>query len=76
MNPITFLGDAAFDYTLLCKELLTGDTFGKEKHFSKAYIPLNSRSKLKILTVQLIKMVFPVVHTIPHFQRNMNALLN
>ena len=46
INPKTFLGDAAFDSTLLYKELLTGDTFGKEKHFSKAYIPLNSRSQL------------------------------
>ena len=46
INPKTFLGDAAFDSTLLYKELLSGDTFGKEKHFSKTYIPLNSRSGL------------------------------
>ena len=47
INPKTFLGDAAFDSTLLYKELLSGDTFGTEKHFSKTYIPLNSRSGLK-----------------------------
>ena len=47
INPKTFLGDAAFDSTLLYKELLTGDTFGSNKHFSKAYIPLNARSGLK-----------------------------
>ena len=47
INPKTFLGDAAFDSTLLYKELLSGDTFGKEKHFSTAYIPLNARSGLK-----------------------------
>ena len=47
INPKTFLGDAAFDSAVLYKELLTGDTFGKDRHFSKAYIPLNSRSKLK-----------------------------
>ena len=46
INPRTFLGDAAFDSALLYKELLSGDTFGKEKHFSTAYIPLNSRSGL------------------------------
>ena len=46
INPKTFLGDAAFDSTLLYKELLSGDTFGKDKHFSKTYIPLNSRSGL------------------------------
>lgn len=45
--PKTFLGDAAFDTIQLYKDLLTGDTFGKDKHFSKAYIPLNSRSHLE-----------------------------
>ena len=44
INPKTFLGDAAFDSSDLYKQLLTGDTFGKHKHFSKAYIPLNKRS--------------------------------
>lgn len=47
INPKTFLGDAAFDTIVLYKELLTGNTFGNNKHFSKAYIPLNSRSGLK-----------------------------
>ena len=46
-NPKTFLGDAAFDSISLYKELLTGDTFGKNRHFSKAYIPLNSRAGLE-----------------------------
>lgn len=47
LKPKVFLGDAAFDSTHLYKSLLTGDTFGENRHFSKAYIPLNSRSGLK-----------------------------
>ncbi|KIR01154.1 Mobile element protein [Lachnospiraceae bacterium TWA4] len=47
INPKLFLGDAAFDSVSLYKALLTGDTFGKNRHFSKAYIPLNSRSQLE-----------------------------
>ncbi len=47
INPKTFLGDAAFDTVELYKCLLTGDTFGSGKHFNRAYIPLNSRSKLE-----------------------------
>ncbi len=47
INPKTFLGDAAFDSSLLYNQLLIGDTFGKDRHFSKAYIPLNSRSGIK-----------------------------
>lgn len=47
INPKTFLGDAAFDSVGLYKTLLSGDTFGKEKHFSKVYIPLNSRAHLE-----------------------------
>lgn len=47
INPKTFLGDAAFDSVGLYKKLLSGDTFGDNKHFSKAYIPLNSRSHLE-----------------------------
>ena len=47
INPKTFLGDAAFDTAAIYKDLLTGDTFGKDMHFSKAYIPLNSRSSLE-----------------------------
>lgn len=46
-NPKTFLGDAAFDAVELYKSLLAGDTFGKDRHFQKAYIPLNARSGLK-----------------------------
>lgn len=47
INPKTFLGDAAFDSAELYKHLLTGDTFGTDRHFTKAYIPLNARSGLK-----------------------------
>ena len=47
INPKTFLGDASFDAVELYKKLLTGDTFGKDKHFQKAYIPLNARSGLE-----------------------------
>lgn len=47
INPKTFLGDTAFDSVALYKELLSGDTFGKNRHFAKAYIPLNSRSGLE-----------------------------
>lgn len=52
INPYSFLGDSAFDSAILYKQLLSGDTFGIDEqgngiHFSKAYIPLNSRSKLQ-----------------------------
>jgi hypothetical protein len=52
INPKTFIGDAAFDSTLLYKQLLTGSTFNSDSssqpsHFSKAYIPLNKRSGLE-----------------------------
>ena len=47
INPKIFLGDAAFDTARLYKVLLTGDTFGDDKHFSKAYIPLSARSGLE-----------------------------
>lgn len=47
INPKTFLGDAAFDSCLLYGQLLTGNTFGENRHFAKAYIPLNSRSALE-----------------------------
>lgn len=51
INPKTFLGDAAFDSANIYKELLKGGSFGtndsgQDNCFSKAYIPLNSRSKL------------------------------
>ena len=41
INPDVFIGDAAFDSSLIYKSLL------QDIKFSKAYIPLNSRSKLK-----------------------------
>ena len=47
INPNVFLGDAAFDTVQLYKDLLSGDTFGDNRHFSKAYIPLNARSHLE-----------------------------
>ena len=47
INPKTFLGDSAFDAVQLYKDLLTGDTFGKDRHFQKAYIPLNHRAGLE-----------------------------
>ncbi len=52
INPKTFLGDAAFDSVKLYKDLLSGDTFGTDDsgngiHFSKAFIPLNSRANLE-----------------------------
>lgn len=46
-NPKTFLGDAAFDSVSLYEQLLSGDTFGNNRCFLKAFIPLNERSKLK-----------------------------
>ena len=47
INPKTFLGDAAFDAVSIYKELLSGDTFGCDRIFQKAYIPLNRRSGLE-----------------------------
>jgi transposase len=47
INPKVFLGDAAFDTLPLYKDLLIGNTFGKARHFSCAYIPLNKRSSLE-----------------------------
>lgn len=42
INAKTFLCDAPFDSALLYKKLLTSNIFGKNKHFSEAYTPLNS----------------------------------
>lgn len=47
INPKTFLGDSAFDSLAIYKQLLVEDSFGSNKHFESAYIPLNSRSTLK-----------------------------
>lgn len=46
IDPKIFLGDAAFDSIMTYKGLLSGDTFGANRHFQKAYIPLNQRSGL------------------------------
>lgn len=47
INPKGFLGDAAFDTAGSYKALLSSSTFGNDKHFSKAYIPLNPRFHLE-----------------------------
>jgi hypothetical protein len=47
IDPITFLGDSAFDAVQIYRDLLTGDAFGLDRHFQKAYIPLNHRSCLE-----------------------------
>lgn len=47
INTKTFLVDAAFDTAQVYKTLLLSDIFGDNKHFSKAYIPLNKRSGLE-----------------------------
>lgn len=47
INPKTFLGDAAFDTAALYKALLSDNSFGENRHFSKAYIPLNARAHLE-----------------------------
>ncbi len=47
INPKVFLGDAAFDTAQLFKDLLSGNTFGENRHFSKAFIPLNARAHLE-----------------------------
>lgn len=47
IHPKVFLGDAAFDTVQLYKDLLTGDTFGHNRHFERAYIPLNARAHLE-----------------------------
>ena len=47
IQPKVFLGDSAFDSIETYKALLTGDTFGEGRHFSKAFIPLNSRANPK-----------------------------
>lgn len=59
INPKTFLGDAAFDTVQLYKDLLTGDTFGENRHFSKAYIPLNARSHLENVDYTINKHGIP-----------------
>ena len=49
IDPVTFLGDAAFDSVEIYKALLSGDTFGQKEDgtariFERAYIPLNGRA--------------------------------
>lgn len=64
IKPDVFLGDAAFDSVGLYKELLDGNSFGTDetgmnKHFSKAYIPLNSRAHLENLDYTINKNGIP-----------------
>ncbi len=64
INPKSFLGDASFDSVKLYKDLLSGDTFGTDSsgngiHFSKAFIPLNSRAKLESKNYTLNKDGIP-----------------
>lgn len=47
IHPKTSPRDAAFDSAAIYEHLLSGDTFGKNNHFSKAFISLNKRLKLK-----------------------------
>ncbi len=47
IDPKTFLGDAAFDSIYIYNSLFSGNIFGENRKFLKAYIPLNERSKLK-----------------------------
>ena len=47
VHPKIFLDNASFDSIGVYKDLLSGDTFGKNQHFLKAYIPLNSRTCLE-----------------------------
>lgn len=47
INPKTFRGNATFDTAALYSQLLTGNTFGDNKHFDKARIPLNSKAGLE-----------------------------
>lgn len=64
INPKTFLGDAAFNAVSIYKQLLLGDTFGKDKHFNSAYIPLNSRSPLKskVQSMKMVSLVVLIIH--------------
>ena len=59
ISPNTFLGDAAFDTVGIYKELLTGDPFGCQQHFSKAYIPLNTRAHLENVNYTLTEDGIP-----------------
>ena len=64
INPKTFLGDSSFDAVGLYKSLLAGDTFGvdtfgKNRIFQRAYIPLNQRAGLESLDYTINKDGIP-----------------
>lgn len=47
INPKVFPRETASDSVAIYEQLLSGDTFGENLNFSKAFILLNERSKLK-----------------------------
>jgi hypothetical protein len=62
INPNVFIGDAAFDSSIIYKSLL------QDIKFSKAYIPLNSRSKLNNLECSINEYGIPCCphdHSLP-----------
>lgn len=65
--PKSFLGDAAFDSAKLYQELLSGDTFGENLHFSKAFIPSIPAVVSKIPIIPSVRMGSPAVQRIPLF---------
>lgn len=63
INPKVFLGDAAFDTVTLYKDLLTGNTFGENRHFREAYIPFNARTHLESIDYTINENGIPCCHT-------------
>lgn len=70
INPKIFLGDAAFDTVQLYKDLLSGDTFGENPHFSKAYIPLNARCHLENVDYTINENGIPCCPHVPSLPMN------
>lgn len=70
ITPKSFLGDSAFDSMLLYHQLLSGDTFGTDKHFDKAFIPLNARSSINSIDFYTIDS-----NGIPCCPNNSNLLM-
>lgn len=56
---------------LLYHQLLSGDTFGADKHFDKAFIPLNARLSIKSIDLYTIDS-----NGIPCCPNNSNLLMN
>ena len=72
-NPKTCLGNAPFASCQLYDKLLTDNTFGQNKHFAKAYAPLIPDPHKKILIVESMKVVSPVVLRIISLQWSIMA---